>query len=98
MMIKHELMCFQNPDNRRDCHSCEFLEKKSVTISVDYYGQESERSVDVFHCSKLSKFLYTPQNEVKKNYFDLGDHLNEPMPKVCDQHSLQKYFEAKDFI
>ena len=83
-MNKHELMCYANPENFRACHGCKFLEKKEVEISEDYHGTESYRKVNLFHCQAKQVFLHTPQNEIKRNQFELGDYSNEPMPKQCD--------------
>lgn len=87
-MNRHELMCHLNPENFRACHLCVFLEKKDLEIEVDYYGQESTPTVNVFHCQKKGVYMHTPQNEIKGNKFELGDYSNDPMPKECDQQCL----------
>lgn len=85
---KHESTCQHNPDNNRACYGCGFLEKKTTEVVYDHYdGSQSERKVELFHCSKKEIFLYTPKNEYKSNFFDLGDELNEPMPRECEYRS-----------
>lgn len=84
-MEHHENICFHNPKNFRPCFECANLNKKAVSIYSNYSnGNEWERKVELFHCKAKECFLYTPQNEIKGNYFELGDDFNEPMPHVCD--------------
>ena len=35
---------------------------------------------------KYNKFLYTPKNEIKGNFFDLDDESNNPMPLTCEYY------------
>jgi len=86
--IIHEAGCFKNPENKRACLDCIHLTKKKIEIMQGYHydGSESNRNVELFYCSAMNKFIYPPQSEAKKNYFDLGDEINEPMPKECDKY------------
>lgn len=80
-MAYHEKICSKNPENSRPClNGCTHLVQRNTAI----YGIESERYANLFYCEKKQCFLYTPQNEIKGNQFDLGHDLNEPMPKNCD--------------
>lgn len=84
-MERHEINCFHNPVNHRPCFGCIHLEKKETTLYDDSpMGGEIERKVSLFHCSKKGLFLYTPKNEHKRNWFDLGDDINEKMPTECE--------------
>ena len=77
-MIWHQKICKKNPDNKRECYGCKFLEKVK-TQDYNDMGYES-RIVKVLHCSKFDKFLHTPQNSIKQNMFEFTD----PMPVECD--------------
>ena len=83
-MIYHELVCNYNPDNRRPCFNCQNLTKKEISISKDYGFGETFETYDLLFCNEKKIFLYTPKNEIKKNFKDLGDELNEPMPRFCN--------------
>jgi len=92
-MAHHELICSNNPDNNRPCFHCQHLTKKQTSIFEDYQGQSHEIFVSLLHCNAKQMFLYTPQNEIKGNQFDLGDEINEPMPREC-----VRYEERKDIF
>ena len=84
--IAHEEICSSNPDNRRPCFECSNLCKKKVDIYYDMpWGSEAARSLAVLYCKENKTYLYPPKVEIRGNAFDLGDHLNEPMPKSCDK-------------
>lgn len=83
----HENLCGKNPDNHRPCLSCVHLEKKPCKTYFSYgteYGQ-AEGVVDVLHCSKLEKFVFTPFNEKRGNIYELFEE-NNPMPLTCDSY------------
>ena len=83
--LVHENGCWHNPDNKRPCFDCKHLCKKQTSYYRDMFdGSESEEILDLFHCNKKEVFLYTPNNEAKGNWFDLGDERNDPMPKTCE--------------
>ena len=71
-----------------------FLEKKDVAFNFENYHGEQESIVNLLHCSELNKFIYPPKVEAKKNWFDLGDEYNEPMPKVCDDRDIGSEFDG----
>lgn len=84
MMEYHEKICLKNPYNYRPCFGCVHLVKRETTTMVQYYhSEEFEKRVSLLYCEKKKLYLYTPKNEVKENFYDLGDDLNEPMPRVC---------------
>ena len=93
-MIYHEKVCNRNPENKRSCFQCQNLIKKDVEVSKDYGHGETFETYNFLFCTEKNIFLHTPKNEIKKNFKDLGDELNEPMPKFCsymksnDIHSL----------
>lgn len=81
---KHEKVCVLNPDNKRACDECIHLTKKDQNICYDHFdGGETHRTLSLLYCPKIDSFLYPPKVEQKKNFFDLGDELNHPMPKEC---------------
>ena len=86
--IDHEKLCMSNPEIERACYSCIHFEKKDIRYYFDSYPGEDHRKLSLLHCKKLDKFLYPPKVEAKKNWFDLGDEFNEPMPKKCDDMEL----------
>jgi len=89
-MEHHEKLCFNNPENKRPClECCQHLTKKITSIFEDGYGYDGEREerVNLFYCLAKKTFLYTPQNEVKKNYFET-DEENNPMPKTCTDYKF----------
>ncbi len=79
---RHELSCTKNPENDRPCFHCQHLHKKETEIFVDRYDGEHSYALELLHCNKLNHFLYTPQIEQKKNWYELGEE-NNPMPKQC---------------
>lgn len=90
---KHEESCFHNPKNKRVCFDCNHLIKKKETLYFDRPdGPEYKKEVDLFYCGKLELFLYPPKVENKKNWFDLGDDLNEPMKKECEFYNPESNF------
>ena len=79
----HEVVCKKNPDNKRACFGCEFLEKKEKTLYEDHpLGGEYEYKRDLLFCKKKEIYLYPPVVEHKGNWFELGIN-NDPMPKEC---------------
>jgi hypothetical protein len=86
--VKHEEACSKSMVNQRPCFSCHNLIKKETTIYDDNWdGSESSKTVNLFYCENKKHFLYTPQNEIKQNRFELGDEENVPMPKQCDVYN-----------
>ncbi len=81
----HEMMCTKNPANHRPCFDCMHLCKKKTILYEDEGWGESERELQLLFCNAKQTHLYTPQNEMKRNWFDLGDEANDPMPKQCSQ-------------
>lgn len=82
-MEYHEKTCNQNPENKRACHDCIILDKKDIRVYYDtWHGEESVVKSCLF-CNKRNVFLYPHKVELKKNWFEFGDELNEPMPKTC---------------
>ena len=86
--LNHEKICYSNPDAQRACYVCIHLKKKDITHHYDTYCGASYETINIFHCNKLNKFVYPPNVEQKKNWFDLGDEINEPMPKKCNDIEL----------
>ncbi len=91
---KHEKGCGHNPDNWRACHECLELGKRNVEIyQADPNGTDTaNRRVNILHCRKRCVYIYPPQVEAKKNWFDQedindGNTPNEPMPKECEFQS-----------
>ncbi len=81
--INHEEICFNNPENSRPCFSCHYLEKVKYDLFYDTFNGESKREIEIFQCQKTKKYLHTPQNEIKNNMYELGNDLNESMPRNC---------------
>jgi len=79
----HEKICFKNPENNRPCFSCDNLTKQDTIVFVDY---PNNRNVSLFYCDAKEKYLYTPKSEIKKNYFELSEEANDPMPKKCKEY------------
>ena len=82
---KHEIFCHKNPKNDRACFNCRHLSRETFDYYFDTGFGESSRKVDILFCNKLEIGVYPPKVEIKKNFFDFGDFLNEPMPKNCDK-------------
>lgn len=85
--LKHEKTCIKNPENDRPCFHCYHLTKKKVEYYYETYHGEDSRDLKLFYCPEKDSYLYPPQVEAKKNWFDLGDELNDPMPKECELKS-----------
>lgn len=75
--IKHEERCYKNPVNHRPCFECKHLT----------YGKYGGKKL--LFCTKKQHFLYTPQNEIKRNWKFLARAKNEPMPKVCALYLIE---------
>ena len=93
--IQHENGCSKNPNNKRACIvdgiACDHLIKKRVWHYFDTPFGEDKQQVDLLYCGHKKIFMYPPKVEAKKNWFELGDELNEPMPKECDDYKLLDY-------
>ena len=86
----HEQLCYKNPENNRPCYSCPNLEKRTTEIYYqDYNGHDMERNVDLLYCTSKEIFLYPPKVEYKKNWHDLDEETNEPMPRSCEIYDKQ---------
>lgn len=94
---KHEISCPKNPDNFRKCFGCKFLKKEKTEYFFDTVNGSDSRMINIFHCSKIDSFLYPPKVEHKQNYYELGDELNQPMRKECDQF-VDEYEEIFDGV
>lgn len=100
--IYHEALCFNNPENKRPCYQCQYLEKKEVEIYSGFDDCMSSEPINIkrhfFFCTAKQQFLYTPQNEVKGNYNHVdtegGVFENYPMPKECEVYvnALEDFF------
>ncbi|NPA44811.1 MAG: hypothetical protein GXO49_04685 [Chlorobi bacterium] len=92
---KHEIMCSKNPKNYRPCFDCQHLGKRNIDVFLGNHfdGSESYKNVDLLFCKEKNTFLYTPKNEIKENWYDLGDETNEPMPKKCDKFKPYDIFD-----
>lgn len=83
-MVMHEVRCNKNPNNKRACFGCQFLEKVEQVMYIDTpMGGEIERKINVLKCKVQNMYVYPPIVEHKGNMFDWGE-TNEPMPKECD--------------
>ncbi len=89
--LKHEKLCFKNPENFRPCFDCKYLEKKDYKYYYDTGCGEDSKILTLFHCSKKNIFLHTPQVEIKGNAFDLGYEENIAMPKECNDFQSWTY-------
>lgn len=90
--VSHEVSCSKNPDNKRACYGCKFMEKKNTSVYVDHPVMgETSYVATLCHCSKKELFLYPHKVEHKGNSIDLGYELNEPMPRVCELYTEQDY-------
>lgn len=96
----HELMCSKNPANKRPCFECKHLNKRQTVIYPDNpTGYVSNELVlNLLHCKKKDIFIYPPKVEVKKNMYELGDDLNEPMPKQCSDFEISEFLECSEFV
>lgn len=83
-MDHHEKICFYNPENKRACIDCFYLEKKEAKVIE---RNNTLRTMDLFFCEKKQIFLHPPKVEIKGNAKDIVIEneivANEPMPKVC---------------
>ena len=91
-MEYHERICFYNPENKRACIDCFYIEKKEVEVAETINGGyqniiKSKRTMNLFFCEKKQIFLHPPKVEIKGNakgiVIDNEIVANEPMPKVC---------------
>lgn len=87
----HEEARAKNPENKRACFGCKFLNKREKVVYFDTWNGEATRTFELCHCSKKEIFLYPPKVEHKGNSLDLGDEFNEPMPKNCPDYVEQDF-------
>lgn len=86
-MVKHEKWCYLNPENKKACTDCSYLEGYEEEICVgsnDY--TDIMRKVTKFKCNKLDKILYHFAAEKKglpDKYPETFDG-EEAMPKDCE--------------
>jgi hypothetical protein len=80
--ITHEKICTKNPDNKRDCFGCDYLDKKEAIVKGDGYLFGDTKANRLF-CSKFKTFLYPPKIEYYKSYDDIEGFDNNAMPKEC---------------
>ena len=91
---KHELICKKNPDNFRACHSCKKLTRKThVVEKYNYLEGSYTEKCSLLYCNKKEVFIHTPKIEIKGNKFDTSPVNNIPMPKVCKDIDMPKFFE-----
>jgi hypothetical protein len=85
-MVKHEKICFKNPDNFTAClDKCEHLTRKEVAAHPAFEGLEFKRMITTFYCEARNNFLLTPQNEVISKFKLLSDNI-EKMPIKCGDY------------
>jgi len=81
----HELICWDNPVNHRDCRGCSYHRAKQHTV---YYSENGYKEVEnvlmLSYCYKHKMFIYPPKVEIKKNWFDTDSIPNVPMRKTCN--------------
>ena len=98
LAIQHEKLCKKNPINQRICFGCPMLTKKETFVYYDHpNGSESKRRVELLYCEYKETFLYTPQNHIKQNFFELGDEENNPMPTECDVDLVAEFLKTNLF-
>lgn len=92
--IKHEKYCNKNPENKRACFNCQYLEMKVFDFYYDSYAGEEITKVEAFYCGKVDKAVYPPKVERSfKGPYEFGDLENVKMPKEC---KLQKQYLQLD--
>jgi hypothetical protein len=92
--MKHYVI--ENPDNSFACQNCLFFVKKETSVFDDGPdGYEHERKLNCFYCEKKQHFLYLPQNEIKRNWIDMGV-IQEVTPKECSDF-VSRYDYPTDF-
>ena len=93
-MINHEPNCYSNPENKRACSGCSFLEEIQIDYMVQFGGPdgvyEEERQVKGFKCKKLNQTMY-PFKAERNGLPDLYPETfanQVPMPKTCKHHTF----------
>lgn len=84
---KHERICSKNPAYLKPCHSCTNCKKVKTYVPSgysDFYGNESEREVDILFCDKISTYVHSPKVAAKGNAFVPGDFSNVVFPDTCE--------------
>lgn len=81
-MTRHELMCSANPENKRACYECVFLEEIPTWYYVKNVNGELEaKKAKGFYCKKKEVELYPPILDHKG--VEVEEH-KQPMPKQCE--------------
>jgi hypothetical protein len=99
-MMKHEKWCDSNPENKKACSGCMYLEEIKARYTVDE-GTESEyeRESNAFKCTKLDKMLYplvVQRKGLNTRYSVFADQ--EPMPKECEHFKSEYGLSLDEFL
>lgn len=90
-MVRHELICSQNPENNRPCYTCGNCKMQNILVEInigDERGETVIRAKSIFFCRAKSTCIYPPQIEIKGRYYKPVRYENIPMPKTCDLYTL----------
>ena len=84
-MVRHEIICKKNPNNKRACYGCLFLTKEDFEFEYDS-GHEggiiTETKKQTF-CTKKDVFIATHYQEINQDDVIHYDGV-EMMPKSCE--------------
>lgn len=96
-MINHELMCYNNPENKSACNNCLFLKKIQVEYGEKTYSIHDNKWIQStttgFKCTKLNQTMYP----FKAEKYGLPDKYPEtfenqvPMPKSCELYDGENF-------
>lgn len=93
----HELRCYRNPENHRDCFTCKGLVSnlKIETDGINIGGINIGKNHKVFYCKFIDVYVAPPKAEHRGNLHNCLDKMNVYMPKKCEAKE-EKTFE--DFL
>jgi len=97
-MIRHEITCKKNPNNKRACYGCIFLTKEDFDFEHDS-GHEGGIIIEVrkqAFCTKKDIFLANHYQEINQHDVINYDGV-EMMPKYCEDRK-DTYHEVEEMF
>lgn len=85
---KHEVACYQNPANFRECYKCQSFGTSFGEVE-SFYSKTGTKMVDAMFCKEKECFLLNPVSEMKGRKYEFENYTNEPMPIKCESFKLK---------
>jgi hypothetical protein len=99
-MVRHELICNKNQDNKRACYGCIYLTKGDFDFEYDsgHEGGALTQTKKQAFCNKKQVFLATHYQEINQKREIIYYDEVEKMPKDCKYQSFVREEEDWETI